>query len=139
MPGKLRADAPARLLEAVAALGGSRERILAAAGLTAADLADTDRPIEIATCLQLINAAARGLVRDCFGLHAGSLIDLGMFGPLTYAVYNAPTVGIALGNFERYARSHFQGPRIASEVDGREAQLALLMDVQEGISSRHHD
>lgn len=137
--GMVRAEAPARILEVVAALGGSPRRVLDATGIVAAELADTDRPIEVETHLQLIDAAARESGDDCFGLHAGALIELEWFGLLTYAVFNAPTVGTALRNLERYARLHFRGPRIVLTSDGNEAQFGLELDVPEGIPSRHHD
>src|SRR5262249_9542877 len=138
MSGKVRAEGPARLLQLVAALGGSRDRVLAAAGTTAAHLADVERSIDIETVMRLMDAAAREVGDDCFGIHAGNMIDLGALGPLTYAVLNAPTVGTGLRNFERYARSHFRGPRIALTTEGPEARLALLVDLPDGGPRRHH-
>src|SRR5262249_5094785 len=126
------------LLQLVAALGGSRDRVLAAAGTTAAHLADVERSIEIETVMRLMDAAAREVGDDRFGLHAGAMIDLGAIGPLAYAVLNAPTVGTGLRNFERYARSHFRGPRIAITSEGPEARVALLVDVPDGVPRRHH-
>ena len=137
MSGKVRAEAPARLLELMAARGGSPERVLAAAGISAADLADLDRPIEIETVMRLVDAAAHEMGDDCFGLHGGSLIDFGVLGMLAYAVLNAPTVGTALRNFERYARSHFRGPRISLEIEGHEAQLSLVLDPG-SLQDGHH-
>src|SRR6266566_4281655 len=129
MSGTVRAEAPGRLLELVRALGGSPERVLAAAGVTAADFADPDRLIEVQIALRLIDAAAHEVGDDRFGLHAGSLM---------YAVLNAPTVGTALRNFERYARSHFRGPRIRLETDGDEARLELMLDVADSVPRRQH-
>src|SRR5439155_14084713 len=134
MSGTVRAEAPGRLLELVRALGGSPERVLAAAGVTADDFADPDRPIEVEVVLRLVDAAAHEVGDDRFGLHAGSRTDYGALGVLTYAVLNAPTVGTALRNFERYARSHFRGPRI----NGDEARLELVLDVADGVPRRHH-
>jgi|SRR5438093_3220893 len=138
MSGTVRAEAPGRLLELVRALGGSPERVLAAAGVTAADFADPDRPIEVQIALRLIDAAAHEVGDDRFGLHAGSLMDYGALGVLMYAVLNAPTVGTALRNFERYARSHFRGPRIRLETDGDEARLELMLDVADSVPRRQH-
>jgi AraC-like DNA-binding protein len=138
MAGKVRAEAPADYLRLVATLGGSPERVLAAAGVTTADLADPERPIDIETVMRIADAAAGEVGDECLGLHAGRLVDLGVLGMLTYAVLNAPTVGTALRNFERYARSHFRGPRIALTIDGDEARLALLVDVPDGVPRRQH-
>src|SRR5438552_2946211 len=136
MSGTVRAEAPGRLFELVRALGGSPERVRAAAGVTAANFADPDRPIEVETALRLMDAAAHEVGDDHFGLHAGGLMDYGTLGVLTYAVLNAPTVGTALRNFERYARSHFRGPRIRLETDGDEARLELVLDVAGGVARR---
>ena len=127
MGGKVRAEAPAGFLQLVAGLGGSPERVLAAAGLSAADLADPEHPIEIETVMRLADAAARALGDDHLGLHAGDLVDLGLFGTLLYAVFNAPTVGAALYNLEHYARSHLRGPRISVRIHGGEVQLELVL------------
>src|SRR5438034_588934 len=139
MSGTVRAEAPGRLLELVRALGGSPERVLAAGGVTADDFADPDRPIEVEVVLRLIDAAAHEVGDDRFGLHAGSRMDYGALGVLTYAVLNAPTVGTALRNFERYARSHFRGPRIRLEIDGDEARLELVLDGADGVARRGAD
>jgi AraC-like DNA-binding protein len=138
MSGTVRAETSARLLELIAALGGSPERVLAAAGVTAADLADLDRPIEMETEIRLVDAAAHQMGDDYFGLHAGSLLDFQVLGVLTYAVLNAPTVGTGLRNFERYARLHFRGPRISVGIDGHEAQLSFVVDVPDGVPRRQH-
>src|SRR5207302_5131812 len=90
MSGTVRAEAPGRLFELVRALGGSPERVLAAAGVTAANFADPDRPIEVETALRLMDAAAHEVGDDHFGLHAGGLMDYGTLGVLTYAGLNAP-------------------------------------------------
>ena len=138
MSGTVRAEAPGRLFELVRALGGSPERVRAAAGVAAADFTDPERPIEVETALRLMDAAAHEVGDDHFGLHAGGLMDYGTLGVLTYAVLNAPTVGTALRNFERYARSHFRGPRIRLETDGDEARLELVLDVADGVPRRQH-
>ena len=138
MSDKVRAEAPAALLQLAASLGAPAERLLAAAGVTAADLADPDRPIEIATVMRLADAAARELGNDCLGLQVGKIVDLGVFGMLAYAVFNAPTVATALRNFERYARAHFRGPRITMTVAGDEARLAFTVDVADGVPRRQH-
>jgi AraC-like DNA-binding protein len=138
MPGKVRAEAPAALLRLAASVGASPERLLAAAGVSAADLVDPERPIEIETVMRIADAAAHELRDDCFGLHTGALVDFRVLGALTYAVFNAATVGTALRNFERYARCHFDGPRIALTVDGRQARVAFIVDVSDDVPRRQH-
>jgi AraC-like DNA-binding protein len=138
MPGKVRAEAPAALLNLVGSMGGSRERLLRALGVTAAELTDPERLVDIDTVMRLADAAARELGDDCLGLHIGTRVDFGVFGMLTYAVFNAPTVATALRNFERYARAHFHGPRIVLSVDRNEARLAFVVDVADGVPRRQH-
>jgi len=59
MSDKVRAEAPAALVQLAKSLGASPERLLAAAGMTAADLVDPERPIEIASVMRIADAAAR--------------------------------------------------------------------------------
>jgi AraC-like DNA-binding protein len=88
--------------------------------------------------MRIADAGARELGDECLGLHLGTRVDFGVFGMLTYAVFNAPTVVTALRNFERYARSHFRGPRIALDITGNAARLAFLVDVPDGTPRRQH-
>src|SRR5689334_10320891 len=93
MLGKMmRAGGAAGVLDAVAGRGGSPGRVLEAAGLTAADLADADRLLEVEQVMDLFEAAARETGDDCFGLHIGTRYAFASVGPLVYAVLNAPTV-----------------------------------------------
>jgi AraC-like DNA-binding protein len=119
----MRAGAAAGVLAAVAAGGGSPERVLAAAGLGADDLADADRLIEVDRVAALFEAAARETGDDCFGLHLGETYDFSAIGALSYVVLNAATVGTALANFERYARAHMTHGRIAVARRGAAAEL----------------
>jgi AraC-like DNA-binding protein len=119
----MRAGAASGVLAAVAASGGSPERVLAAAGLTADDLGDVDRLIDVEQVARLFEEAARDTGDESFGLHLGATYELTAIGALSYAVLNAPTVGTALANFERYARAHMTHGRIAVERRGDEAEL----------------
>jgi len=138
MSDKVRAEAPAALVQLATSLGASPERVLAAAGMTAADLADPEHPVEIASVMRIAEAAAREVGDECLGLHAGRMVDFGVFGMLAYAVFNAPTVATALRNFERYARSHFHGPRVTTTVAGDEARLVFAVDVANDVPRRQH-
>ena len=57
---------------------------------------------------------------------------------LSYAVLNAPTVGTALRNFERYSRTHLQGGRIGLAREGDEALLVYELDVSDHELARQH-
>jgi AraC-like DNA-binding protein len=136
---RIRAGAALGILEGVSARAASPERVLAAAGLTAPELADPDRMLELERVLRLTEAAARETGDDTFGLHQGLGWDLGGgLGVLSYAVLNAPTVGTALRNFERYGRTHIQGGRIGLAHEGDEALLVYELGVADHELARQH-
>ncbi len=137
-PTRMRAGTTTGVLEAVAAGGGRPERVLAAAGLTPADLADPDTMIPSERVLVLFDAAAAELGDDAFGLHIGEAYDFGAIGTVAYAVLNAPSVGTALANFERYGRTHWQGGRLALELDGAEARLSHDVGAPGRDRARHY-
>jgi AraC-like DNA-binding protein len=123
----------------VSARGARVERVLAAADLGTADLADPDRMVDLTRVLRLLAAAARETGDDAFGLHFGLEWDLGGgLGILSYAVLNAPTVETALRNFERYARARIQGGRIGLVREGGEALLAYELAVDDPELARQH-
>jgi len=73
MLGKvMRAGGAAGVLDAVAKQGGSIARVLAAAGLTAEELADPDGLLDVEQVMALFEAGARETGDDCFGLHLGT-------------------------------------------------------------------
>jgi AraC-like DNA-binding protein len=135
---RTRAGATTGLLEAVATAGGRPERVLAAAGLSTDDLADPDRMIPSERVLVLFDAAADELGDDAFGLHIGETYDFAAIGAVSYAVLNAPSVGTALANFERYGRTHWEGGRLALEVAGRTARLAHDVGAPGRDRARHY-
>ena len=126
----MRAGGAAGVLDAVAARGGSPARVLATVGLTAEDLADLDRLLDVEQVMTLFDAAARETGDDCFGLHLGTTYDFASIGPLAYAVLNAPSVAVAIENLARYGRTFLQGGGITLERDGPEVRLGydLLAD-----------
>jgi AraC-like DNA-binding protein len=134
----IRAAVASGALKAVTARGGSNARVLAAAGLEAADLDDPDRLIDLESILRLSCAAAEEARNDAFGLHAGETWSLSALGVLTYAVLNAPTVGTALRNLDRYGRSHLQGGGIRFASDGGEARLGYELAVADRELARQH-
>jgi AraC-like DNA-binding protein len=115
-----------------------RDAVLAAAGLTAAELADPDRLLDLDAVLRLSQAAAEAAGDDCLGLHLGEAWDLGGLGVLSYAVLNAPSVGTGLRNLDRYGRSHIQGGRISLVVAPREACLRYDLETRDWELARQH-
>ena len=135
---RMRAGATTGVLEAVAAGGGRPERVLAAAGLSLEDLADPERMLPSERVIVLFDAAAAELGDDAFGLHLGETFDFGAIGALSYAVLNAPSVGTALANFERYGKTHWQGGLLALEVSGSEARLSHDVGIAGRERARHY-
>jgi AraC-like DNA-binding protein len=136
---RIRAGAALGMLDFLRASGGRPEPVLAAAGLTESDLADPDRMLQLEGVLRLAAAVAEAVDDAHFGLHYGLGWDLGGgLGILSYAVLNAPTVGTALRNFERYARAHIQGGRIQLEVDGTDARLVYETGARDAELARPH-
>jgi AraC-like DNA-binding protein len=139
MLGKMmRAGGAAGVLDAVAAQGGSTERVLAAAGVTAGDLAEPDRLLGVEQVMDLFEAAARETGDDCFGLHLGTTYAFASVGPLAYAVLNAPTVEVAVQNLARYGRTFVQGGAITLERDGSTVRLGYALDVADPERCRQH-
>ncbi|MCP5045050.1 MAG: AraC family transcriptional regulator, partial [bacterium] len=84
------------VLEFVAAAGGPARSLRDEAGITAADLANPRRLLDLDRVVVLFNASARELGDDALGLHVGTSFGLATLGPFSYAVLNAPTVGVGL-------------------------------------------
>lgn len=134
----MRAGSAAGLLDAIAASGGSPERVLEAAGLRASDLADPDHWVDLEKLLTLDDAAARELGDEAFGLKVGLTYDPNSLGVLAYAVLNAPIVDTALRNFERYGHTHMEGARIVFETRGGECRLGYDISVGSRELRRQH-
>ncbi len=133
----MRASAASGVLEGLTD-PGQRARSLAAAGLGPSDLDDPDRLLEIERVVALTQAAARESHDDCFGLHVGLGWEFAGLGVLSYAVLNAPTVGIALRNLDRYSRFHLQAGKMGLRVRGREAFLYYeIAEIAPGRCRQH--
>ena len=126
------------VLEAVDARSEERARIVSEAGLDAARLSDPDQLLDLEAVLRVSRAAAEAVGDDFLGLHLGERWPLGELGVLHYAVLNAPTVGTALENLDRYGRSHIQGGGIRFARVGREASLGYELEVRDRELARQH-
>lgn len=135
---QMRAGGAAGVLDAVAAAGGSPDRVLAAAGLVPDDLCDADRLLELDRIMALYEAAARDTGDDAFGLHVGTTYDYASIGPLVYAVLNAPTVGVAIENFARYGRAFVPGGAMTLARDGGQVDFGYALDVADFETCRQH-
>ncbi len=87
-----------------------------AAGLRQRDLADPDHFVDLEKMLVLQDEAAREVGDDTLGLTLALTYNANRLGVLAYALLNAPTVGVAMRNLERYAHTLLHGVRVVIEV-----------------------
>lgn len=120
----------AGVLEAVAKRGGSVERVLRKAGLRERDLADPDHFVELEKMLVLQDEAAREAADDTLGLTLALTYNANRLGVLAYALFNAPTVGAALHNLERYAHTLLHGVKVV--VEYRDSECLSGYDIPVG-------
>jgi len=114
------------VLDFVAAAGGPTTALRDEAGILPADLASSRRLLDLDQIVILLNAAARELGDDAFGLHVGASFGLATLGPFSYAVLNAPTVETGLANLARYLPALAQGLGTSSlGLDGETATLEI--------------
>ncbi len=125
---RIRAAATTGLLEAVEAAGGQPLRVLAAADLTTAELADPDRLIDMPRIAALFEAAAAETQNELFGLQMSLASTLDVVGTLSYLLLNAPTVETALRNLARYSSLHMPGAPIILEQGHSDVHLVLEMN-----------
>jgi AraC-like DNA-binding protein len=125
---RIRAAAATGLLEAVAEAGVEPLRVLAAADLVAADLADPDQLIDMSRIAALFEAAAAETRNELFGLQMSLASTLEVVGTLAYLLLNAPTVETALRNLERYSSLHMPGAPISMECGASDVHLVLEMN-----------
>jgi AraC-like DNA-binding protein len=124
----VRPAAAAAVLEAVDRAGGRPRRVLAKAGLSPAQLTMPDRAVELHRMVALFEAAAEESGDDCFGLHLGLTLPLRSLGELSYVVLNAPVVGTAMRNLERYLGLYMTGARVSIDIEEGRVFHGLLFD-----------
>lgn len=123
---RLNSTLASTVLDFVAGAGGPTAALRDEAGILPADLASSRRLLDLDQIVTLLNAAARELGDNEFGLHVGARFALATLGPFSYAVLNAPTVGVGLANLARYFPALVQGLGMPPlEVDGETATVAI--------------
>lgn len=83
--------------------GGRPERVLGAARVVPIELESEENWIDFDRMGALYEAAARELDDELFGWRFGEQVPLRSYGPLAYAVLNAPDVRTGLQNVARFA------------------------------------
>jgi AraC-like DNA-binding protein len=135
---RILASAANGVVDAIAALGADPDRVLGAAAIRAAELADPMRELTLARYCALFEAAARQTRDDNFGLHFGHGFTPRQLGPIGYVAISSPTLGTALRNMSRYFPAHQESSRLSLTVGGDIATLDY--QVQDGrIARRRQD
>jgi AraC-like DNA-binding protein len=89
----------------VTACGGSSESVRVRAGFSPISTIN-DKLTDIYAIERILECAAEEIGDPCFGLNLGEKVDLRVFGTISFAVANAPTVGIGLSNLIRYQSTY---------------------------------
>lgn len=113
------------ILDYVARAGGRARSLRADVGLTQAQSRDPRRAVDMRVIARLLDGAAHVLDDDDVGLHIAERAELGAMGAFSYAVLNAPTLGTALRNIERYSLALVEGVGPALELEGDTAHLVF--------------
>ena len=115
------------LLDAIAAAGGTPDRVLSKLGLERSIFANPDGFIASTTFARLLEVSAEETGDECFGLHFGERLDPRDVGALVYIVLNAPTVAAAMHSIERYLHLHNEATTVKFSIEGRHGNLRYLL------------
>lgn len=102
--GTVAVRAITNIIEAGAAAGISRDVLIAAAGLTSAQLADVDGHVPVTAEIALWQTLAQRVRDPDFGIRNGAQFRVRPAGLLGYVLMFSATVRDALSRLERYAR-----------------------------------
>jgi AraC-like DNA-binding protein len=117
-------------------LGLDPARLLARAGLDAADLAHPDRWVPAAAVARLLELSAAESGREDFALRMAQLRRLSTLGPLGVVLRDEPDLRSALQLLARYERSYNEAIRVAlTETDGT-ATLSIRLELGEPAATR---
>jgi AraC-like DNA-binding protein len=127
------------LLDAIAAGGGTAERVLRNAGVERSTLLRRDGFIRSSVFSRLLEESARSTGDCCFGMHFGARFDPRDIGILAYVVVNSATIAAALRNVERYLHIHNHAPNVSFGIEGKRGYLRYLLRGSENASLRQHN
>ena len=108
--------------------------LLEKAGLTADDIEDASRRIEVSTQVKFLKIAADALQDDCLGFHLSEGFDLREAGLLYYVLSSSGSFVDAMSNAERYTRIVNEGVEI--KFDASQAVLTVRYAGVERLSDR---
>jgi AraC-like DNA-binding protein len=105
------------IIEAITAAGGDAEKVLQAVHIKPALLADREGFLACVDFARLLQEAARATGDSHFALHFAERSNPKEFGPLLYAVLNAPTVRAGYETAARYLHLHNQAAHLSLHED----------------------
>lgn len=110
--------------------------VLAAAGLTTADIDDASRRLEVKAQTKVLELAAAAIGDDLLGFHLAREFELGEIGLPYYVMASSETLPDALRNAERYSAIVNEGYRLKVRQD-REAVIEIEYAHADRNSDRH--
>lgn len=117
------------------AAGVPLEPLLEKAGLTADEVDDASRRIEVLTQVKFLKIAADALQDDLLGFHLSQGFDLREVGLLYYILSSSESFVDAMDNGQRYTRIVNEGIALRFEVS--RAAITIGCDGVERLSDRH--
>jgi AraC-like DNA-binding protein len=118
--------------------GGRADRIFASVGLAEDELADANRPVDLAAYVQMMELAAVSTGNDNFGLWYGQQFKPEMLGLIGGIALASPTLGAALANVAKLFPYHQQATHTAFKRQGEWMRLEYRI-IDGGIAERRQD
>jgi AraC-like DNA-binding protein len=110
--------------------------LLAAAGLTTADINDACRRLEVKAQIKVLELAAEAIGDDLLGFHLARDFELGEIGLPYYVMSSSESLAEALQNAERYSAVANDGVRLKVRQD-RDAVIEIEYANVDRSSDRH--
>jgi AraC-like DNA-binding protein len=117
------------------AAGLPLEALLEKAGLTADEVEDPSRRIEVSAQVKFLKIAADALQDDLLGFHLSQGVDLRETGLLYYVLSSSDSFADAMSNSERYTRIVNEG--IEVKFEAKRAVITIDYVEVERLSDRH--
>jgi len=110
--------------------------LLAAAGLTTAEINDASRRLEVKAQIKVLELAAEAVGDDLLGFHLARDFELGEIGLPYYVMASSESLAEALRNAERYSAVANEGVRLIVRQD-RDAVIEIEYANVDRSSDRH--
>ena len=114
------------------------ERLLQHAGVGPKQLANPDEWLSFRALVETLELGATESNEAGFGVSLAQSTSWSDLGPLAYVIFNAPTLGAALGNGCRYFGLQQTAARPTVEVSDGDARFVYTLDVQDIARHAQH-